>query len=894
MIELLGTKLFIPRPRKNLVVRPRLVEHLNARLDKKLTLIAAPAGFGKTTLLSEWIPKSPRCVTWFSLDDGDNDLTRFWVYFISSLQTLRLGLGETALVLLQSPQVPPISSILTTLLNDITSFSDAFAFVLDDYHVIEFQPIHESLTFLIDHMPNNMHLVITTRADPPLPLSRLRARDRLTELRANNLRFTAGEAAEFLTNVMGLNLLPEEVATLDTRTEGWIAGLQIAALSMQGFDDISGFIQAFSGSHRHILGYLADEVLNQRPKGTLNFLQQTSILDRLCGPLCDAVTGGTDGQEMLESLEHANLFITPLDAESKWYRYHHMFAEVLQARLNQIQPDQVSELHRRAGDWYAQNGLMDEAVHHAIASADFETAARLIEAVAGNMLLKGSSSSLIHWLNAIPDDVIRARPHLCIAQSWIFLWGSTPHLPSAIEWMEFASQIILNNKSADRNTIGELSALQAWIAAIQWDIPTSRWHSQHALDYLPDESPWRGVMVYGLGTALYYNGDISTAIEILNEAIRLSRTDGAQYIQLMAASFLADLKVRQGHLGQASNMYQQILQDGNELPQRGIVMAHSGIANILYECNQLETALNHLQLGEKLLEQVGGAWIALALYVTLARVQQAQGDSNNALTTLDHAWQIGQNAQVDYVMQQVATTRARLHILQGDLNSVEDWVKKTGIGSDDQNVNHHSFRENDYLVFTQVLISRGRHSEALSLLAQLLEPAEAEGRYASVIAILVLQSVIYQSQSRVDLAFQALERALTLAEPEGYIRTFVDEGEPMRQMLLDFQTVIKKRISESVDSESLRFLKYTDKLLAAFSQPALDQRAKDESLLGPLNERELDVLRLIATGRNNKEIAEILMIAVSTVKWYINNLYSKLGAKSRTHALALAKELELI
>jgi len=537
MIELLGTKLFIPRPRKNLVSRPRLVERLNSGLDRKLTLIAAPAGFGKTTLLSDWIPQSTRCVTWLSLDEGDNDPTKFWAYLITSLQGLQPDLGESTLALLQSPQSPPITPILTALINNIAVFPDSFAIVLDDYHVIGSQSIHKALIFLIDHLPDNMHLVITTRIDPPLPLAHLRGRDQLTEIRAEDLRFTMDEAAMFLTRVVGLTLSAEEVAVLDERTEGWIAGLQIAALSMQGHNDISGFIQAFSGGHRHILGYLADEVLNQRPKGTLNFLLQTSILGRLCGPLCDAVTGESNGQAILENLEHANLFITPLDVESKWYRYHHMFAEVLQARLQQIQPNQVSELQRRAGDWYAQNGLVDEAIHHALASADFETAAKLVEAVAGNMLLKGSSSSLIHWLNAIPDEVIRARPHLCLARGWIFLWGSTPHLPSAIEWMEFTSQIILNNKSADRNTIGELSALQAWIAAIQWDIPTSRWHSQQALDYLPDESPWRGVMVYGLGTALYYNGDISAATKNLNEAIRLSRTDGAQYIQLMAASF---------------------------------------------------------------------------------------------------------------------------------------------------------------------------------------------------------------------------------------------------------------------------------------------------------------------------------------------------------------------
>ena len=378
MIELLSTKLFIPRPRKNLVSRPRLVERLNAGLDGKLTLIAAPAGFGKSTLLSEWIPQSPRCVTWLSLDDGDNDSTRFWTYFIASIQQLRSDLGEGALALLQSPQAPPITSILTTLINDISVFPDVFAIIIDDYHLIDSQAIHEALTFLIDHLPGNMHLIITTRVDPPLPLARLRAHNKLTEIRANDLRFTADEIESFLTRELGIDLTTEEVTVLETRTEGWIAGLQIAALSMQAHEDIPGFIRAFSGSHRHILGYLADEVINQRPKGTLNFLLQTSILDRLNGSLCNAITGESDGQEILESLEQANLFITPLDDENRWYRYHHLFAEVLQGRLHQAQPQQVPELHRRASEWFEEKGLGTESIEYALRGRDWPRAIWLI------------------------------------------------------------------------------------------------------------------------------------------------------------------------------------------------------------------------------------------------------------------------------------------------------------------------------------------------------------------------------------------------------------------------------------------------------------------------------------------------------------------------------------
>jgi LuxR family maltose regulon positive regulatory protein len=382
MIELLRTKLFIPRPRKNLVARSRLIERLNAGLDKKLSLIAAPAGFGKTTLLSEWIPQSPNCVTWLSLDKDDNDPVKFWAYFIKSLQGLQAELGAGAYSLLHSPQVPPITSILTSLINDIAAFPNTFSMVLDDYHVIEFHAIHEDLTFLIEHQPTNMHLAITTRMDPSLPLARLRARNRLDELRANDLRFTANESAVFLNDVMGLSLSAEEIIALETRTEGWIAGLQIAALSMQGQDDVSGFIQAFSGSHRHILGYLADEVINQQSEGTLKFLLQTSFLDRLCGPLCEAVTGASGGQETLQGLDRANLFIIPLDDEGIWYRYHHLFGEVLRNRLTASSKKgetNTAELHRRASSWFEEAGLIDDAIHHALAVPDIERAAGLVE-----------------------------------------------------------------------------------------------------------------------------------------------------------------------------------------------------------------------------------------------------------------------------------------------------------------------------------------------------------------------------------------------------------------------------------------------------------------------------------------------------------------------------------
>ena len=895
MTELLSTKLYIPRPWSGLVSRPRLTDRLNAGLDRKLTLISAPAGFGKTTLLSEWIPQSPRCVTWLSLDEGDNAPTRFWTYMIASVQQIHPDLGFGALTRLQSPQAPPITAILTALINDIAAFPDTFITVLDDYHVIDSQSIHEALAFLVDHMPENYHLVITTRVDPPLPLARLRARDQLAEFRANDLRFTADETAAFLTGAMGLSLSAEETAALETRTEGWIAGLQIAALSMQGRDDIPGFIQAFSGSHRHILGFLAEEVLNQRPKGTLDFLLQTSILDRLCGPLCDAVTGDSGGQAILEKLELANLFITPLDDEGVWYRYHHLFSEVLQARLQQNQPDQVPELHRRAGIWFANHGMIEEAVHHALAGDDYEEAARLIEAVAGDMLRRGSSVSLIRWLDAIPEETIRARPRLCLARAWTFHWGPALSLESADEWAQLALQAALANRSLDSDLTGEVAAVRALTAAARTEWARCREFSSQALDDLPLDSPWRSVIALCLGTAHLDSGNMTAAAHVLGEALSLSRAEGAHYIQLAAASFLADLQLFQGHLGQAMELYWQILAWAHPgLPQKGGVMAHAGLAHILCEQNQLGAALTHVQLGIDQLDQVGGAWAAHLLYRVLARVQQAKGNWKDGLDALDRAYQIGESTQISLVGTQAAALRACLQLAQGDLGAAEVWAANSGLSPDDPVASHPGWREVEYLSLARVLSAQGRYAEALSLLDLLMQSAQAEERHGSAIAIFASQALVNQAQRNRARALQCLERALALAEPEGYVRTFLDEGEPMRLLIHDLRAAITRRAPAD-----LRLLAYIDRLLQAFAGADLapppyassGQQPSNGRLVDSLSERELEVLRLIQAGYNNQEIAEQLVIAVSTVKTHLNNLYGKFGVHSRTQAVAIARDL---
>jgi LuxR family maltose regulon positive regulatory protein len=902
MIELLNTKLFIPRPRKNLVSRPRLVERLNTGLNKKLTLIAAPAGFGKSTLLSEWIPQSPRCVTWFSLDETDHDSTRFWTYFIASIQQLHSDLGESALALLQSLQVPPITSILTTLINDITAFPDELAIVLDDYHIIESQPIHEALTFLIAHLPVNMHLVITTRIDPPLTLARLRARDMLTEIRANDLRFTADETRTFITRELGINLTTEEITVLEERTEGWIAGLQIAALSMQGHDDISGFIRVFSGSHRHILGYLADEALDQRPKGTLSFLLQTSILDRLSGPLCDAVTGQTGGQEILESLEHANLFIIALDDEGRWYRYHHLFGEVLQARLRQNYPELPAELHRRASEWYEANGSVHEAVQHALAASELDRTADLIGRQRWILLGRGEAITLHRWLNVLPVELLRKHPGLSLAYAWIL---SLLEQPETIEAHLLDAEYALANSTSlsslemveDSGTIrGEIATLRAEIALSQLDIPRAIALCHEALELLPEENTnMRGVTTYYLGHAERRDGNMIEAERAYIEASNIGLQTDNLLLALHALANLSIVQIAMGRLKDAAQTSQRILEITSERkrqtwPVAGL--AYQGLSKLYYEWNDLDAAAGYSRQGIEFGQRGGLIGLQSNSLNTLAFTLQAQRDSNGADKILREISVINNQNRHPVYTSQSAAWEARLRLRQGRMEQALVWTESCGLKIDDSEWSYS--QEVEYLTLARVLIAQGKFEGVEGMLDRLFRTTEAKKRTGDLIEILIQQALFWDASEKKELAIQYIDRALRLAEPEGFVRSFVDEGETIHTLLLDYQSSISRKIGETIDSESLRLLTYTDKLLAAFSQPASAKNPDHSSLVESLSERELDVLQLIATGRSNKEIAVILVIALSTVKSHINNLYGKLGATNRVQAIAIARNNGLL
>jgi LuxR family maltose regulon positive regulatory protein len=889
LASLVATKLYLPPARLNRVPRPRLMARLNE--NRPLTLIVAPAGFGKTTLLSEWIPQNQHCITWVSLDDGDNDPIRLWAYIIAALKRLRADFGESALALLHAsrPQPPPVTAILTMLINEIAAFPDSFSLVLDDYHVITAQPIHEALDFLVGHLPPQLRLVITSRADLPLPLARYRARDQLTELRAADLRFTADEAAAFLNQVMALKLATDDIAVLETRTEGWIAGLQLAALSIQGRDAerSAQFIRGFSGSHHYIMDYLVEEVLQRQPERVQAFLLQTSILDRLNGPLSEVVTGQADSQTMLEQLERANLFLVPLDEEGRWYRYHHLFGDLLRYRLQRAQPDQVSDLHRRASDWYESNGWVAEAIQHALAAQDFERVARLVEQAGDAMWMRGEVRTLLRWLDGLPDAVVRARERLCLLHAW--LWVLEGQLRQAQRrWQD--ADTALRPGSAEEQ--GKLAAIGAAIAYLRGDPARSLALSQQALQLLPpDSSIWRGVTALHLGIGHRMAGDIKTATHYFAEAMAINRAADNWHATLLAQIDLADTYEIQGQLRRAAELYQAALDSATERgADRLPLMAetHVRMGALSYEWNDLAAAARHLATGIELAQHLDNVLAQACL--AYARVLLAQADAPGALTLIQKAEPLmrSPNATIRTVVD-VEAGRIRVWLAQGNIAAATDWARQYRARVEDERERSTAapaWHEVLQVTLARVLLAQHRWPEAQRLLEGLLEVAEASGRTGHVIEMQVLRSIALQAYGDSASAIVALERALLPAKAAGYIRTFVDEGEPIRSLLVALRA---RRKSSSLGA-------YTEMLLTAFGQfagPAVDGQPSS-LLVEPLSARELEVLRLIAAGASNQEIARQCVVAISTIKTHINSLYGKLGVKNRIQAVGRAKALKLL
>ena len=887
-LPLLTTKLFFPQVRQDLVPRPRLVECLSAGLKSPLTLVSAPAGYGKTTLVSGWLREINVPSAWISLDEDDNDPVHFLQYFVTALHKLVPAIQEDLLVAFQGVRPTPPETLMNLLINEIAGHGTPFVLVLDDFHTIQAQPILEMLFYLIEHIPAPMHLAILSRTDPPLPLSRLRSRGQLVEIRAGQLRFALDEIAVFLNEVMGLKLSADDMAIMEARTEGWIAGLQLAALSMQGSKDIHTFVTAFAGSHHYIMDYLVEEVLNVQSERVCSFLLQTSILSRLCGSLCDAVVelengGGVDGQEMLEALEQMNLFVIPLDDERFWYRYHHLFADILSRRLEHQFPYQLLELHRRASRWYEQNGFIPDAISHSLAAGDQNRAIQLIEQNGCLLLIGGEVSTLQNWIKAVEPHT-RTRPWMYIFKAWLFALTGFPERVE--EMLQTAEKLISSLKPHIEVKImrGTIASARAYRANLQGETSLAVSFARQALEYLPDiglvSRSLRTVATSLLGDASSMNGNLEDARQAYMEAKRIGQAAGDIHLVIVLNSNLANILVEQGHLHQADRIYSETLQlatrpDGQKSVIAGRIYAE--LSQVSYEWNRLETATQQVHKSIALCRQWGNMDQLTIGYMMLARLEHVRGHPEKAQEAMRLAEQL---ANEHHLLPRYSTwvnyALAHLWIAQGNLEKVSLIVKQSGLTVNDE---IPYLREPEYLVLLRVLLVQGDYDAALALSQRILQKAEATARIGRIIEVLALQAIIFQGRKDVDQALATLGRALSLGQPEGYVRTFLDEGEPLARLL----HLARSRWIET---------EYATELLSAIGGK-VEQLLPTQILVEPLSRRELEVLQLIEAGCSNQEIADKLVISIATVKRHISNIYAKLGAQSRTQAVSIGRGLKL-
>ena len=902
---LLATKLYLPGPQPGSLRRPRLLDKLDEALARGLIVVCAPAGFGKTILLADWIRRGGRPVAWLSLDAGDSDPARFWRHALAALDRARPGIAERITPLLEPPAPPSFDGLVTALINELAAQAadGEVLLLLDDYHLIDSQQVHASLMFLLDHLPPELHLVLAARADPPLALARLRARGQLTELRAAELRFTSEEAAALLREAIGAELPEAVVAALAARTEGWAAGLRLAALSLRGRPDASGFVATFSGSHRYVLDYLAEEVLDHQSEQVRGFLIETSMLERLSGELCDAVTGRTGSQAMLEAVEAAGLFLVSLDEVRGWWRYHQLFADLLRARLQQERPDRVPVLHRAAAAWYEKHGLPDDAIRHALAAGDAVWAARLIEQHFDDHFLRGEIATIQRWLAAPPSRTVESRPRLCVAQAWIALL--TTDVETAEVALDAAERALTH--AADEafepsvgtgasllvNVPAAIALERAYLAELRGDTDGMATFASQALAGLGDgEQMLDSVTRLQLAGADWLHGRGRQAERALLPLTARWRAAGQRSFALRGFYLLGQVQRAQATLDAAARTYRQAVEIGTPpgrpaLPSAGV--GYEGLAELAYQRNDLDAALRHVTDGIADLRRLNWPWPLAFGLATLAWIRQARGDQVGALEAMGEAERVAPSPSLADVL--VSAQRARLLLAQGDVSTAALWAEQRGLSPDDE---PDYPREPAYLVLARVLIATHTPGRALVLLERLHAAAAAQGRIGSVIEIRMLQALALVASGDDAAAVAALAEALTLGHPENYIRIFADEGAPMRALL--GQLVAAQR-TEHAAARAVP-LDYLARLLHAFgeqhTEPGPGQAAALPGLVEPLTPREVEVLGLLGAGKSNPSIAAELVVTVDTVKKHVSHVLDKLGATNRTEAVTRARQLGLI
>ena len=863
---LLSTKFSIPPLRTGLVSRPHLIERTETDLlqdgvfGRRLTLISAPAGYGKTTLAIDWLQRLNLPVAWLSLDEADNDPRRFITYVIAAMRNINENIGGTATAMLQSPQPPPDELMLTSLVNEISVVTQPFILALDDYHVIHTPTIHKQLAFLLEHQPNTLHLVITTREDPLLPVSRLRARNQVLEIRQDELRFTLEEIAKFLKNVMGLDLSHDEISALERRTEGWIAGLQLAALSMRGRDDLAGFIQAFTGSSRFILDYLIEEVFEGQTPDVKDFLLKTSILERLSAHLCDAVIEGSVSREMLEALEQANLFIVPLDQSREWYRYHRLFADLLRHRLRTSSIPE-SELHQEASQWYEQNSYPADAIQHALAAKDWERAGSLILSNNSEFLKRGEVLTVIRWFQALPGEILLSNPNLCFDYCWPLLLAGK--FDEARPLLERVAQMT----EGTPELLGEVYAAQAYLARGKGEHALMVEKSQQAMALLPKSSvDSRGIVAMNLGLAYWHMGQMQAAEEVLAEALEASRTTGNHYAALTSLIFQGRVLAVRGQLHQSEKLFERAVQMDGDIPINAL--AYMDLATLHYEWNALDVSDGHIQKAIEICQRSQNNEFLVGALMIKSRTRIAQGDLAGAENALDQAWDLVRSGKIPTgTAVRMDSAQVRLLLAKGEATG--EWEEKLT-----ETVDCHPFYR--FLGVTKARTLPDAHARAY--LDGLSQTAQANDWIYGLVAIRALQTVIAETQ---DDASRFLREALQLSEGEGFIRSFVEVGAKLVPLL-------REASRRGIAPE------YACRILEVMTGKAGIAEAGLKSMVEPLSERELEVLQLVTEGMSNREIAEELYISTGTAKTHVHNLCGKLGVRNRTEAAMRAKELMLV